>query len=66
MRLSRRFTIETGLASSWALDVIEAVEAEGGKVVRIVTIVDREEGAAEIIREAGYTYSPILTLRDFL
>ena len=39
---------------------------EGATVVRIVTIVDREEGAAEIIREAGYAYAPILTVRDFL
>jgi orotate phosphoribosyltransferase len=47
------------------LKACKAVEAEGGKVARIVTIVDREEGAAEIIREAGYTYAPILSLRDF-
>ena len=48
------------------LKACKAVEAEGAKVVRIVTIVDREEGAAEIIREAGYVYAPILSLRDFL
>jgi orotate phosphoribosyltransferase len=48
------------------LKACKAVEAEGATVVRIVTIVDREEGAAEIIREAGYTYAPILTLRDFI
>ncbi|HUI39604.1 MAG TPA: pantoate kinase [Methanothrix sp.] len=30
MLLSRRFTIEAGLASEWALDAIEAVEAAGG------------------------------------
>ncbi len=42
-----------------------AVQAEGASVVRIVTIVDREEGAAEIIRAAGYTYAPILSVRDF-
>jgi orotate phosphoribosyltransferase len=47
------------------LKACKAVEAEGAKVVRIVTIVDREEGAAEIIREAGYVYAPILSLRDF-
>lgn len=48
------------------LKAAAAVEAEGATVVRIVTIVDREEGAAEIIRAAGYTYAPILSLRDFL
>ena len=48
------------------LKAAAAVEAEGAIVVRIVTIVDREEGAAEIIRAAGYTYAPILSLCDFL
>ncbi len=36
MRLSRRFTLQTGLASSWARDVIEAVEAEGGMASMIM------------------------------
>lgn len=30
MELARRFTLQTGLASDWALDAIEAVEAAGG------------------------------------
>jgi pantoate kinase len=30
MRLSRAFALQTNLASSWALDAIEAVEAAGG------------------------------------
>jgi len=30
MRLSRRFTLQSGLASDWALEAIEAVEAAGG------------------------------------
>ncbi len=47
------------------LKAATAVQAEGGRVVRIVTIVDRQEGAAEIIKEAGFSYSPILSLRDF-
>ena len=48
------------------LKACKAVEAEGATVARIVTIVDRQEGAAEIIRDAGYTYAPILSLSDFL
>ncbi len=47
------------------LKAASAVEAEGATVVRIVTIVDRDEGAAEIIRAAGYTYAPILSVHDF-
>ncbi|MDI9616399.1 MAG: pantoate kinase [Methanothrix sp.] len=36
MRLSRRFTYETGLASSWAMDAIEAVESSGGMASMIM------------------------------
>ncbi|MCL4767315.1 MAG: orotate phosphoribosyltransferase [Hyphomicrobiaceae bacterium] len=48
-----------------ALKAAEAVRAEGGEVVRIVTIVDRLEGAAEAFRAAGLTFAPLLTLDDF-
>ncbi|MGB9901466.1 pantoate kinase [Methanothrix sp.] len=36
MRLSRRFTYEIELASSWALDAIEAVESAGGMASMIM------------------------------
>lgn len=36
MRLSRRFTSQTGIASDWALDAIEAVEAAGGMASMIM------------------------------
>jgi len=36
MRLSRRFTLESGLASDWALAAIEAVEAAGGAASMIM------------------------------
>lgn len=36
MRLSRRFTSESGLASDWALAAIEAVEAAGGAASMIM------------------------------
>ncbi len=36
MRLSRRFTSQIGIASDWALDAIEAVEAEGGMASMIM------------------------------
>jgi pantoate kinase len=36
MHLSRRFTSQTGLASDWALDAIEAVEAAGGMASMIM------------------------------
>jgi len=47
------------------LKAAAVVQAEGGRVVRIITVVDRQEGAAEIIKAAGFSYAPILSLRDF-
>ena len=42
---------------------VEAVEAIGAKVLRVVCIVDRLAGARE--RLAGYDFRPIFTIRDF-
>ena len=36
MKLSRAFTVQSGLASDWALDAIEAVEAAGGMASMIM------------------------------
>ena len=48
-----------------ALKAAEAVRAEGGEVVRVVTLVDRQEGAEAAFKEAGLTFTPVLTLDDF-
>jgi orotate phosphoribosyltransferase len=48
-----------------AMKAIEAVKAEGGLIDRVVTVVDRLEGAAESFREAGIPFSAILTADDF-
>lgn len=43
-----------------------AVRAEGGDVVRVVTVVDRQEGADEAFRAAGLALRPLLTMSDFV
>ena len=48
-----------------ALKAAEAVRAEGGEVVRVITLVDRLEGAVEAFRAAGLPFTPLLTLDDF-
>ncbi len=48
-----------------AIKAAEAVRAEGGEVVRVITIVDRLEGAADAFRAAGLDFVPLLTLDDF-
>ena len=44
------------------LKAIKEVEALGAKVIKTICLVDRNEGAAEVL--AGYNYSPIFTLRE--
>jgi orotate phosphoribosyltransferase len=48
------------------LKAAEAIKNEGGTVVGIYTIIDREEGAAENISKAGYTFSSLFTVRELL
>lgn len=44
-----------------ALKAAEAVKAAGGIVVRVVTVVDRQEGASEAFAAAGLVFTPVLT-----
>jgi orotate phosphoribosyltransferase len=45
------------------VQAIEAVEAIGAKVVRVICLVDRLQGARE--RLADYDFRPLYTIRDF-
>lgn len=51
--------VSTGGSS---LRAVEAVEEAGAKVAGLVAIVDREMGGAELFKERGIRYSPILTI----
>jgi orotate phosphoribosyltransferase len=46
------------------LKAATAARAAGANIVQIITIVDRQEGAAEAIRAAGLVYAPLLTVSD--
>ncbi|MFM7084788.1 MAG: orotate phosphoribosyltransferase [Hyphomicrobium sp.] len=48
-----------------ALKAAEALKAEGARIVRVLTIVDRQDGAAEAFRNAALEFEPLLTLLDF-
>ncbi len=48
-----------------ALKAAQAARAEGAIVVRVVTVLDRQEGAEDAFRQAGLAFTPILTLADF-
>lgn len=45
------------------LKAIEEVEKLGAKVIQVICLVDRQEGAEKVL--AAYEYTPIFTLKDF-
>ena len=54
-------TTTTGGSTRDALDIVEAA---GGKVARVLCIVDREEGARELFAERGVTLEALFTRAD--
>jgi orotate phosphoribosyltransferase len=48
-----------------ALKAADALRAAGAEIVRVITIVDRLDGAAETFATAGLKFEPLLTLADF-
>jgi orotate phosphoribosyltransferase len=48
------------------IQVIERVETEGFKVGLVVTVVDRQEGGAEALAEAGYPLKAVFTRRQLV
>lgn len=54
-------TVTTGES---AMKAIEAVEALGCTVDIVTALVDRMEGARELLEGRGYTYAPLFTIRD--
>lgn len=55
---------DTSTTGGSALTAVQAVEAAGGEVVAVAVVVDRDTGAAERVREAGYEYRYALGLHD--
>lgn len=47
-----------------ALDAIRAVEAEGGRVLGVLAVVDREEGGRRALLDAGYPAEALVTATD--
>ncbi len=47
-----------------ALEAIQAAEEAGAKVVKVISVVDREEGAGAAL--AGYSFDPIFKKSDLL
>ena len=47
-----------------SMKAIEAVRSEGAEVVKVLTMVDRQEGAAEAFAKAGIPFGALLTAAE--
>ena len=47
-----------------ALEAIRAVESEGGRVLGVLAVVDREEGGREALERAGYQLEALVTASE--
>lgn len=47
-----------------SMKAIEAVRAEGAEVVKVLTMVDRQEGAAEAFAKAGIAFAALVTAAE--
>jgi len=55
---------DTTTTGGSTLEALDLVEAAGGKVARVLCIVDRGAGAVEAFAERGITLEPLFTLAD--
>ena len=55
---------DTTTTGGSTLDALDIVEAAGGKVGRVLCIVDRGEGAIEAFADRGVTLEPLFTRED--
>jgi pantoate kinase len=64
MLLSRRFAAQSGLASDWALDAIESVEASGG-MASMIMLGDAvfSIGGGHALKSLGDVHSTIISQR---
>ncbi len=46
------------------IEAAKSIEGVDGKVVKIVSVIDRMEGARQNIESAGYTYESLFTTKD--
>ena len=49
-----------------ALDAVEALREAGATVERVLVVVDRDEGARELLADAGVELEPLVTAEDLL
>ena len=55
---------DTTTTGGSTLEAVDIVEGEGGKVARVLCLVDRGEGAAKAFADRGITLEPLFTRSD--
>lgn len=66
LRRGERLLLVEDVATSGgqALEAARVLESQGARVVQIVCVVDRLEGARQAIEQAGYRFDALLTAAD--
>jgi orotate phosphoribosyltransferase len=57
---------DTSTTGGSVLKAVKAAEAAGMEVTRVITLVDRQEGAAENVKENGYTLEALVTREELV
>ena len=57
---------DTTTTGGSAMKAIEGLGAEGATIARVISLVDRLEGAADAFKRAGIPFTALLTAADFL
>jgi orotate phosphoribosyltransferase len=49
-----------------SLIAAEAAESYRAQVVRVLTVVDREQGASQVFQQRGYPFTPLFSIGELL
>ncbi|MCK4729588.1 MAG: hypothetical protein KAT27_11730, partial [Desulfobacterales bacterium] len=49
-----------------AYEAVKAVEKIQCKVVKVIPLIDRNEGGRELFETKGYDYSPLITIEEIV
>ncbi len=58
------FLEDVATTGGQAIEAAQDLEAEGAKIVKIVAVIDRLEGARENVEKAGFAFEALFTKRD--
>jgi orotate phosphoribosyltransferase len=57
---------DTSTTGGSAMQAVEAIKVAGGKVFRVITLIDRQEGAEDRVRDAGLRFDALFRMHEIL